>query len=279
MRNLIMEEQEPAVATPPVTDRHNNTAFADKTKEVHKNSLSESLELLEKAIKNLHHEVGFASNAFVGHANETGSSLASTNKSMQETLKTITSLLTSFSDAATKIQDQIMTLALLPKKVQQALEELVPNLGKEVEKLHSQRLETVISHIAGLDQALKDSVLQNQKTIEETAKESIRQMQEAGLSALESQRQQISEFAQSVKEEVEAVTSNHGSKFLRNLAITLILATIAGGITSWCVGKYFPAFVQINKAGDIKVQHSAVKIWEADNPKINDSNQKTKIAK
>jgi vacuolar-type H+-ATPase subunit E/Vma4 len=97
-------------------------------------------------------------------------------------------------------------------------------------------------------------VLQNQKTIEETAKESIRQMQEASLSALESQKQQLAEFAQSVKEEVEEVTSNHGSKFLRNLAITLILATIAGGITSWCVGKYFPAFIQLHKASDIKVQ-------------------------
>ncbi len=81
-------------------------------------------------------------------------------------------------------------------------------------------------------------MLQNQKTIEETAKQSIRQMQEACLSALESQKQQLAEFAQSVKEEVEEVTSNHGSKFLRNLAITLILATIAGGITSWCVGVF-----------------------------------------
>jgi len=273
-----MTEQEPKVAIP-VNDWQNNTAAVDQTKAVQKNPLSESLALLEKAIVDLHHEVGFASNAFVGHANETGSSLAATNRSMQETLQTITSLLTSFSESSTKIQDQIMTLALLPKKVQQALEELVPNIGQEVEKIHSQRLEMITTNIEGLGQTLKDSALQNQKTIEETAKQSIRQMQEAGLRTLESQKQQLAEFAQAVKEEVEAVTSNHGSKFLRNLAITLILATIAGGITSWCVGKYFPAFVQINKAGDIKVQHSAVKIWEADNPKINDSNQKTKIAK
>ena len=88
-----------------------------------------------------------ASNAFVGHANETGSSLAATNRSMQETLQTITSLLTSFSKSSTKIQDQIMTLALLPKKVQQALEELVPNIGQEVEKIHSQRLEMITTNI------------------------------------------------------------------------------------------------------------------------------------
>ena len=272
-----MTEQEPKVAIP-VTDRQNNTVAVDQTKATQNNPLNESLELLEKAIVDLHHEVGFASNAFVGHANETGSSLAATNRSMQETLQTITSLLTSFSESSTKIQDQIMTLALLPKKVQQALEELVPTIGQEVEKIHSQRLETIITNIERLDQDLKDRVVQNQKTIEETANQSIRQMQEAGLCALESQKQQIAEFAQSVKEEVEAVTSNHGGKFLRNLAIALILATIAGGVTSWCVGKYFPAFIQINKAGDIKVQHSAVKIWGADNPKISDSNNKTKVA-
>ena len=85
-----MEEQEPAVATPPVTDRHNNTAFADKTKEVHKNSLSESLELLEKAIKNLHHEVGFASNAFVGSVNGAlGCESNFISKSLKESLSAV----------------------------------------------------------------------------------------------------------------------------------------------------------------------------------------------
>ena len=34
-----------------------------------------------------------------------------------------------------------------------------------------------------------------------------------------------------------------------------------------------------NKAGDIKVQHSAVQIWEADNTKISDSNKKAKVVK
>ena len=273
-----MTEQEPEIVTLSI-DQKNNTSIVEKTKVDQENPLEENLQLLQKAIKDLHHEVDFASNAFAGHANQTQSSLASTNTSMQETLKTITVLLSAFSEASTKIQDQIMTLALLPKKVQQVLEELVPNIAKEVEKIHSQRLETITTHIAGLEQALKDSVMQNQKAIEDTAKQSIRQMQEAQLSSLESQEKQLAEFAQSVKEEVEAVTSNHGSKFFRNLAITLILATIAGGITSWCVGKYFPAFIQINKAGDIKVQHSAVKIWEADNPKISDLNQKTKVVK
>ena len=43
--------------------------------------------------------------------------------------------------------------------------------------------------------------------------------------------------------------------------------------------RYFPAFVQINKAGDINVQQSAVKIWEADNPKISETNKIIKVVK
>jgi hypothetical protein len=273
-----MTDREAEVSTPDV-DKKTITATVDKTKTVQEVELRESLQLLQKTIKDWHHEVDFTSNAFVGHANQTQSSLASTNTSMQETLKTIAGLLSAFSESSTKIQDQTITLALLPQKVHKALEDLVPNIGREVEKIHSQRLEIITTHIAKIEQALKDSIMQNQKAIEETARLSIRQMQEAQLNALESQRKQIAEFVKSVKEEVEAVTSNHGSKFLRNLIITLILATIAGGITSWCVGKYFPAFIQINKAGDVTVQHSAVKIWEADHPKINDSNKKTKVVK
>ena len=273
-----MTDKEPEVSTLDV-DKKTITATVDKTKMVQEVDLRESLQLLQKTIKDWHHEVDFTSNAFVGHANQTQSSLASTNTSMQETLKTIAGLLSAFSESSTKIQDQTITLALLPQKVHKALEDLVPNIGREVEKIHSQRLEIITTHIAKIEQALKDSIMQNQKAIEETARLSISQMQEAQLNALEYQRKQIAEFVKSVKEEVEAVTSNHGSKFLRNLIITLILATIAGGITSWCVGKYFPAFIQINKAGDVTVQHSAVKVWEAGNTKINDSNKKTKVVK
>ena len=61
-----MTEQDPKVAIP-VTDRQNNTVAVDQTKAAQKNPLSESLALLEKAIADLHHEVGFASNAFIGH--------------------------------------------------------------------------------------------------------------------------------------------------------------------------------------------------------------------
>jgi hypothetical protein len=239
----------------------------------------EPMKFLEKAIKRLHTEADFAAKNFDGKSKEFGSTLNGLMGKFQTSLDDYDTLVESHKKQIEINQEGIASLTLIPEKLQTRIESIAPRFAVEVEKIHSRRLETIIANIERLDQALKDSVIQNQKAIEETAKEVIRQMQAAQLSALESQKQQIAEFAQAVKEEVEAVTSNHGSKFLRNLAIALILATIAGGITSWCVGKYFPAFVQINKAGDIKVQHSAVKIWEADNPKISDSNQKTKVVK
>jgi len=243
------------------------------------NEHQKQMKSLEEAIKRLHTEADFAAKNFDGKSKEFGSTLNGLIIKFRTSLEGYDLLVARHKKQIETNQEGLAGLTLIPEKLQTSIENIAPRFAVEVEKIHSQRLETITTNIEGLGQSLKDSVLQNQKTIEETAKESIRQMQEAVLSALESQKKQLAEFAQAVKEEVEAVTSNHGSKFLRNLAITLILATIAGGITSWCVGKYFPAFIQINKAGDIKVQHSAVKIWEADSPKIGDSNQKTKVVK
>lgn len=243
------------------------------------NEQQQQMNSLEDAIKRMHTEADFAAKNFDGKSKEFGDTLNDLISKLQTSLNHYDLLVKKHTMQIETNQEGLAGLTLIPEKLQTRIENIAPRFAVEVEKIHSQRLETITTQIAGLEQTLKDSALRNQKIIEETAKESIRQMQEAGLSTLESQKQQIAKLAQSVKEEVEAVTSNHGSKFLRNLAISLILATIAGGLTSWCVGKYFPAFIQINKAGDIKVQHSAVKIWEADNPKISDSNQKTQVVK
>ena len=249
------------------------------TSKIELTNIQQQMKFLEDAIKRIHTEADFAAKNFDGKSMEFASTLNGLMSKFQNSLDNYDLLVESHKKQIEINQVGLTALTLIPEKLQTRIENIAPRFAVEVEKIHSQRLETITTHIAQLEQALKDSMLQNQKVIEETAKQSIRQMQEAQLSSLESQKKQLAEFAQSVKEEVEAVTSNHGSKFLRNLAIALILATIAGGITSWCVGKYFPAFIQINKAGDIKVQHSAVKIWEADNPQISDSNQKTKVAK
>ena len=40
------------------------------------------------------------------------------------------------------------------------------------------------------------------------------------------QEKQFLQFSEHAKNEIDAVTSNHGTKFLRNTAICLILATI-----------------------------------------------------
>jgi membrane protein YqaA with SNARE-associated domain len=64
------------------------------------------------------------------------------------------------------------------------------------------------------------------------------------------------------QKEIESVTSNHGTKFLRNTASCLILAAIIGGISGWYINRYLPKFVTLEKTGNITIHHSNVRVLE-----------------
>jgi membrane protein YqaA with SNARE-associated domain len=69
-------------------------------------------------------------------------------------------------------------------------------------------------------------------------------------------------FVNHTEQEIKSVTFNQGSKFIRNTAICLILAVIAGGIRGWYINKYVPRFVTVEKTGDGVIHHRNVKAWE-----------------
>ncbi len=72
----------------------------------------------------------------------------------------------------------------------------------------------------------------------------------------------------------DAVTSNHGTKFLRNTAICLILATITGAISGWYISEYFPRLVKIKRTGDVIIHNSHVKVFDPPSVKNQDQNKK-----
>lgn len=59
------------------------------------------------------------------------------------------------------------------------------------------------------------------------------------------------------------VDNDNGTKFLRNTAICLILATITGSISGWYTSEYFPRLVKIERTGDVIIQNSHVAVDHA----------------
>jgi hypothetical protein len=125
-----------------------------------------------------------------------------------------------------------------------------------------------------LQKQLSDEVLATHKILEQAALKSIEQINKAMLKQLSQQEKQFLQFSEHAKNEIDAVTSNHGTKFLRNTAICLILATITGAISGWYISEYFPRLVKIERTGDVIIHNSHVKVFDPPSVKNQDQNKK-----
>jgi dGTP triphosphohydrolase len=245
----------------------------------------DQIKSLEDTITALHSEVDFASNAFTGNVNQVQELMDKTTKSLFEIENGLEGLLESYNNSSRELKNQIATLSLLPNKTQETLKKLAPEISQEVEKLHSQRMSKIEltlkdlqndlskkakSHTkflkdlsAQLQQQFTEEALKQQQLLKQVTVNNIEQMNKVQFQQSKKQEQTFQKFVEYTKKEIESVTSNHGTKFLRNTAICLILAAITGGISGWYINKYFPRFVGFSETGDVTVHHSNVKIWKA----------------
>lgn len=243
-----------------------------------------SLAALESTITTLQSEVNFATHAFTGNVEKVQKIMTITEGSLKDNLIQIEGLLGKYRLSSQELQKQISILSLLPSKTQETLKALVPEITMEIESVHNQRMTSIESSLKELQEGLKsevgnqlnvlkdlsselqkqlgDDVLKKHEVLVQAANNSIEQINKSQAEQNVVQKKIFQDFVDHTKKEIEAVTSNHGSKFLRNTAICLILATITGGISGWYINNYFPRFVSVKNTGDVTIHHSHVKVLE-----------------
>jgi prophage DNA circulation protein len=227
----------------------------------------EAIKSLEESIQNLHTNVSFSSNTFKGNVEQVQELMETTAKALTIDAEGMKKLLENYSKIRKELDKQIATLSLLPQKTQESLTKIVPEISKEIEKIHDQRMVGIKSTLEDLQKKFSQSVLEKQIYLEEIANKNIEQIKKLQQEQIKQQEKIFRQVVYHTKKEVEAVTANHGSKFLRNTAICLILAAITGCLSGWYVNRYMPKFVTLEKTGDITIHGSNVKVLEA--PKLN----------
>jgi hypothetical protein len=259
-------------------------------------NFNSSLAALTSTISTLQSEVNFATHAFTGNVENVQKMMDSTDVSLKANLNQIEELLEQHEISLKDLQKQISILALLPIKTQETLRSLVPNITKEIENVHNKRMTSIESSLKELQKSLNkeaekqlnvltdlsvqfqtqlsDDVEVKHEMLVQAANNSIKQINKLQEEQNVVQKKIFQDFVDHTKKEIEAVTSNHGGKFLRNTAICLILATITGGISGWYINNYFPRFVSVKNTGDVRIHHSHVKVLENSSVKNEDLNTK-----
>ena len=98
----------------------------------------EQIKSLEDVIGRLHAEADFAAKAFGGNTQEAIRSLKDLKQELFSVLVGFKQPLSEFSNYNKTFGTLIQTISLLPNKIEDVLKELVPDIGKEVEKVHDQ---------------------------------------------------------------------------------------------------------------------------------------------
>ena len=258
------------------------------------------IEDLKASMQRLLSEVQFGTNASSGNITRVQELMDKSTSSILNGTGKLNNLITQQKESANQLKENIGIITLLPQKTQESLKRLVPEIVEEIEKVHSSRIQEIKSilekqtnsweklstetlsrinleaknQLSLLKEAIEDSknifnenALKKEENLKLVAKENLGQIKQLQSKQMEIQEEMFKKFVSHTTKEIEAVTSNHGSKFLRNTAICLILSAVTGGITGWYVNQYFPSFVSVSKAGNVVIRSSHVKVWEANQVK------------
>ena len=235
-----------------ITQEAESEVQQDNTKPSLKD-LENTLQSLIKTMSTFSSEVDFASHAFSGNIDSAQTLIEASGESLNTSVNKLTEVLEKYEIHTIDLQKHIATIALLPRKTQEALKKLVPDIAKEIENIHDQRMASIESTLKSLQQGLhqetenqlniskdlskalqhqlSEDISQKQKMLEVAIDNRMEQMNKNQLQLAENQEKIFKKFVDHTKQEIESVTSNHGTKFIRNTAICLIFSVMAGGIS------------------------------------------------
>jgi len=241
-----------------------------------------TIKSLENSIEQLHAEVAFGSNAFKGNVEIAQNSIDEATKSFISGAEGLNKLFEGYESNSKALKGQIATLSLLPTKTKEVLKKLVPEISKEIENIHNQRMSDIDSTLKELQKSLNeegryqldilkdlsenlqklfnDNALEKHNLLEKIAKDNIEEIKKVQSNHMLEQEKMFRMVVHHTQKEVESVTANHGTKFFRNTAICLILSAAMAVFSSWCINKYMPHFVHLYPFGNVTIEHSNVRV-------------------
>jgi len=178
-----------------------------------------------------------------------------------------------------KMNDESRVLCLIPQKMQDRIDMIAPKIATEVGVIHSAKIVEINNQFNLLQDKLTKDFDGYRQKLEITTKQCVEQLIDTSDNMKVTIEQKLTQFSNQLTEEVDAVLSQKSMRFLKNLAFIVLFSGLVSAFTSYLVATQFPRYVRVDAPNNLSIIDSKVQVWEAGNPKISDSNQKTKVVK
>ena len=147
------------------------------------------------------------------------------------------------------LEKENVSLHSLPRKIETKLQELVPDIAKQ---LH----------------ALNQQVLENQnKEFNETAVR-FKQLQEAYYKKQSISLDDATFRLKQLKEKIEKIDSQRIKRYFLGLSFVVLISISASLGATYTMIKMFPQRVQIESPNNVQVQESEVSLWRSNNVNV-----------
>jgi hypothetical protein len=171
------------------------------------------------------------------------------SKALSDIKPEIDSSIKDLNDNNKDLNKLISVLALLPDKV-----------SKHGVDLPEKVVAAINKNIPIMTQSITSAEIRSIESVDTQLTESISKMKKEMNSVVSSTKKELETFKSELKKEAGIAGNRKFSRFLTTIVCSVVLAAIAGGLSGRYVQKYFPKFVTIKGANNIKVLDSHVRI-------------------
>ena len=223
-------------------------------------------EKIEQAFKALHHEIDFASKALNVKSGDFANTLHDAISSLKLSLSELENVNKQLNDQNTAMISELTTFALLPEKITYSIQNVVPRIAFEVEKIHSNRILEIQDRFTSLHNQLTNDISDYESKLGHLSDQSLNNLSAAIEKFSITIEQKLAHFGNRLAEEADAVSSQKSMRFLKNLAFILLFSGLVSAFTSYLVATQFPRYVRVDAPNNLSIIDSKVQVWEAKSP-------------
>ena len=220
-------------------------------------------EKIEQAFKALHHEIDFASKALNVKSGDFANTLHDAISSLKLSLSELENINKQLNDQNTAMISELTTFALLPEKITYSIQNVVPQIAFEVEKIHSNRILEIQDRFTSLHNQLTNDINDYESKLGHLSDQSLNNLSAAIEKFSITIEQKLAHFGNRLAEEADAVSSQKSMRFLKNLAFILLFSGLVSAFTSYLVATQFPRYVRVDAPNNLSIIDSKVQVWEA----------------
>ena len=214
----------------------------------------------------MHHEIDFASKTLNVKSSDFGDTLHSAISSLKLSLSKLENITKQLNDQNTAAISELTTFTLLPEKITHSVNNIVPQIACEVEKIHSNSILEIQDRFISLHNQLTNDINDYKSKLEHLSDQSLNNLSTAIEKFSITIEQKLIQFSNQLTEEVDAVLSQKSMRFLKNLAFIVLFSGVVSAFTSYLVATQFPRYVRVDAPNNLSIIDSKVQVWEAKLP-------------